>query len=163
MSIKLWIILFALRELVKFVQQKLKQQKEQQQKTKKQQDIELEQTILDSLNDAKIAMKLFAKKFLNVNPNDTLRSFEETFFRQAILAFPYKQSILYQSLIKLINSVEFGKPPSAYYILIQSLFGHRFVETANFCQTCWISCSNKQCKNCKVRFGFCNQFFECVF
>lgn len=131
MSIKLWIILFTLRELIKFVQQKLQENTENE-------------------SSSKNAMELFAKNFLNVSANSILRTFEESFFRQAILSFPYKQSMVFHSLKKNLESVPFNSPPSTYFILAQALFGHRFVETANFCLTCGISSAVKQCKNCKV-------------
>lgn len=118
----------------------------------------------ESTNEQKLALN-FARMLLNDRPENVVRKNEEQFIRQAIAAFPYKQSVresetkkevyfllkmLWQSLSKQFGQIQFGHPPPAFTVLCHSLLGPRFVQTAHFCRTCAIPSAQKRCKNCKV-------------
>lgn len=131
MSVKLWIILFVLRELLKVMKECSKMHEN------------------DSNTPTKAATA-FAKNLLQMSPEDLVRPNEEQFLRNAIMAFPYKHLMLYQTLSRAFSQIKSGQPPSAFIVICQTLFGHRFVETAHFCATCGISAAQKRCKTCKV-------------
>ncbi|KAI1709391.1 ankyrin repeats (3 copies) domain-containing protein [Ditylenchus destructor] len=136
MSLKLWIILFLLRELLKVMQQCSK----------------MPQT--DSNTPSKAATA-FAKNLLQMSPEDLVRPNEEQFLRNAIMAFPYKHMMLYKTISRAFSQIKSGQPPSAFIVICQTLFGHRFVETAHFCATCGISAAQKRCKSCKS--SYCSE------
>lgn len=95
-------------------------------------------------------MLLFAKKLLLMEPEDEVRKNEEALFRTAIRAFPYHNSLLFQTLAKSVSKIEFGKRPSCYKMILQALFGPRFTESSKFCSTCGVSSAKKVCPKCKV-------------
>lgn len=95
-------------------------------------------------------MQTYAKKLLTMTPNDLIRPNEETLLRNAVRAFPYHHSLLFQTLAKSIAKVTFGERPTSFYLISQALFGMRFVHTATFCATCGVPSANKRCVNCKV-------------
>ncbi|KAK0420618.1 hypothetical protein QR680_014796 [Steinernema hermaphroditum] len=136
MSMKLWILLFMLRELLKFTDEKLAEKP----------DLELE-----------AVFKSYARHLLKMKPTDQVRPMEESLLRSAVAAFPYKHSLLAQTLGKAISKTPFGKPPPAFMFINQSLFGQRLVATATFCATCGGPAANLRCSKCK--FPYCSQ--EC--
>ncbi|KAI1705691.1 ankyrin repeats (3 copies) domain-containing protein [Ditylenchus destructor] len=136
MSVKLWIILFVLRELLKVMKECSKMHEN------------------DSNTPTKAATA-FAKNLLQMSPEDLVRPNEEQFLRNAIMAFPYKHLMLYQTLSRAFSQIKSGQPPSAFIVICQTLFGHRFVETAHFCATCGISAAQKRCKTCKS--SYCSE------
>lgn len=75
---------------------------------------------------------------------------EEQFLRTAVFSFPYKQAMLFSGISKVLKGIKENKPPSAFNVICQALFGPRFVDTAHFCLTCGCSSSQKRCKICKV-------------
>ena len=78
MSLKLWLVLHTLRELLKFVDERLaKDATEAGDQREKEQKLALQ----------------FARTLLNDKPEDVVRHNEEQFIRQAVAAFPYKQSV----------------------------------------------------------------------
>jgi hypothetical protein len=126
-SIKLWIILYTIREMLKFVDNKA-----------------------DTGKATKELMLLFAKKMLLMEPGDEVRKNEEAILRSAIRAFPYHNSLLFQTLAKSIAGIEFGKRPPCFKMILQALFGPRFTESSKFCSTCGVSSAKKVCPKCKV-------------
>uniref|UniRef100_A0A915EPM2 Uncharacterized protein n=1 Tax=Ditylenchus dipsaci TaxID=166011 RepID=A0A915EPM2_9BILA len=56
-----------------------------------------------------------------MSDNDLIRPVEEKFLRNAIIAFPYKQSLVHAAIAREIPRIEFGQPPSAYIVLCQAL------------------------------------------
>uniref|UniRef100_A0A7E4ZQP2 MYND-type domain-containing protein n=1 Tax=Panagrellus redivivus TaxID=6233 RepID=A0A7E4ZQP2_PANRE len=123
----LWFILYTLRELLKFVD-----------------------THADDKKTPKDLMLAFAKKLLAMDPSDLVRKPTEMFLRTAIRSFPYHNSLLFQTLAKSVAKVEFGQLPTTYMLLLQGLYGVRYVETSRFCATCGISSATKQCPKCKL-------------
>jgi len=133
MSLKLWFILFSVRELLKF--------------------IDKQTPPTDANNPATILTKfckLFARHLLQMQPVDAVRPIEEKHLRTSVQSFPYKQSLLYQTLMKSLKGIEFGQLPSAYNLICESLFGHRYVKTGLFCWTCGVATARKRCNGCKV-------------
>ncbi|KAL3123593.1 hypothetical protein niasHT_005138 [Heterodera trifolii] len=134
LSLKLWVVLNTFRELTKFVDYRLKRSADG-----------------DNSGDGQPNLALqFAKKLLQDEPTHRIRYNEERFVRQTLAAFPYKQSMLWQTLGRNISNVSFGEPPSAFVLLCQTLLGARFVQTANFCRTCAVPSAKKRCKDCKT-------------
>jgi len=139
MSLKLWLILFTLREMVKFVDAK--------------------SDVVPSK-----AIALFAKNLISMSESDLFRSVEEQFLRTAISAFPYKQSMLHATLAKSLSRARVGQSPPAFIIIYQMLFGSRIVETGQFCLTCGVPSSKKRCVNCKLPYCSADcQKFDWVF
>uniref|UniRef100_A0A914YD02 Ankyrin repeat and MYND domain-containing protein 2 n=1 Tax=Panagrolaimus superbus TaxID=310955 RepID=A0A914YD02_9BILA len=126
-SIKLWIILHTIRELLKFVDNNS-----------------------ESGKTTKELMLLFAKKLLLMEPEDEVRKNEEALFRAAVRAFPYHNSLLFQTLAKSVAKIEFGKRPACFKMILQALFGPRFAESSKFCSTCGVSSAKKVCPKCKI-------------
>lgn len=132
MSLKLWLILHVLRELLKYVD---------------------EQAV--SEQDVHQRITSFARSLLYMSENDVVRPNEEKLLRTAVAAFPYKQSLLLQTLGKTLKGIPFGKLPSTYSLLCQSLFGQRLVMTSHFCATCGVPSAKKRCPKCKT--AYCSQ------
>jgi hypothetical protein len=128
-SLKLWIVLFVLREVLKYVDGQATNN----------------QTVEHH-------MTTFARNLLLMSESDLVRPNEERLIRSAIGAFPYKQSLVVQTLGKAVSNVQFGQRPSAYTLLCQSLFGQRFVMTGNFCATCGVASATKRCGKCKMSY-----------
>ncbi|KAE9549606.1 hypothetical protein FO519_007180 [Halicephalobus sp. NKZ332] len=131
-SLKLWIILFSLRELLKFVD------------SKKAED-----------SSIKELMELYVRNLIAQEPADVLKKNSEQLLRNAIRAFPYQHSLLFHTLAKSISKVPFGSLPTCHKLILNSLFGPRFTETSNFCSTCGLSDSKKACPKCKT--PYCSQ------
>ncbi|KHN82406.1 Dauer abnormal formation protein 25 [Toxocara canis] len=79
MSLKLWLILFVVRETLKFVD-----------------------SHADSDDSVASLLHLYAKYLLKMEPGDKVRPNLETLLRNAVRAFPYHQSLLFQMLVKAI-------------------------------------------------------------
>uniref|UniRef100_A0AC34RAD7 MYND-type domain-containing protein n=1 Tax=Panagrolaimus sp. JU765 TaxID=591449 RepID=A0AC34RAD7_9BILA len=126
-SLKLWIILFILREVFKFVDSKKEENKE-----------------------PKELLDIFMKNLLVQNPEDLIKKNSELLLRNAVRAFPYHHSILFQTLAKSVAKVQFGNLPTCHKLILYSLFGPRFAETSKFCMTCGVSSAKKACPKCKT-------------
>lgn len=142
MSIKLWIILYTMREMFQYVAEISKKQGSNEQ--------------MDEINDDFVFNKLndFARNLLLMSSVDLIRPNEERFLRTAIASFPYKHLTLYQTLARQFKEVHPERKPSAFLIVCQALLGSRAVETAHFCLTCGVASSQKRCRNCKVSFNY---------
>lgn len=137
MSIKLWIILYTMREIFQYVAEISKKQGSNEQ--------------MDEINDDFVFNKLndFARNLLLMSSVDLIRPNEERFLRTAIASFPYKHLTLYQTLARQFKEVHPERKPPAFLIVCQALLGSRAVETAHFCLTCGVASSQKRCRNCK--------------
>jgi len=84
MSVKLWIVLYTLREMLQFVDKHIKAENSKKEEKKSENEGE----------DLKKKFALdFAKTLLNDQPEYLVRHNEELFIRRAIVSFPYKQSV----------------------------------------------------------------------
>jgi len=84
MSVKLWIVLYTLREMLQFVDKHIKAESSKKEEKKSENEGE----------DLKKKFALdFAKTLLNDQPEYLVRHNEELFIRRAIASFPYKQSV----------------------------------------------------------------------
>uniref|UniRef100_A0A915MCQ6 Amidase domain-containing protein n=1 Tax=Meloidogyne javanica TaxID=6303 RepID=A0A915MCQ6_MELJA len=120
MSVKLWIVLYTLREMLQFVDKHIKAENSKKEEKKSENEGE----------DLKKKFALdFAKTLLNDQP---------------------EYLMLWQSLNQSFKTVEFGSPPPAFIILCNALLGHRFVQTSKFCRTCSIPSAKKRCPKCKI-------------
>ena len=133
-SLKLWIILFSLREVLKFIDSKKTEDK-----------------------SVKELMELFVKNLIAQEPKDIVKKNSEQLLRNAVRAFPYQHSLIFRTLAKSISKVPFGSLPTCHKLILSSLFGPRFTETSCFCFTCGLSGSKKACPKCRV--PYCSQ--EC--
>ncbi|VDK51657.1 unnamed protein product [Anisakis simplex] len=131
MSLKLWLILFTLRETLKFVDSNA-----------------------NSGNSVAHLLHAYAKFLIKMEPNERIRPNLETLLRNAVRAFPYHQSLLFQTLVKAIAGTKFGDRPDAYFHVAGTLFGQRAAETCLFCAVCGVSHARKRCKACKL--GYCS-------
>lgn len=127
MSLKLWLILFFVREALKFVDSNM-----------------------DSGGAIPHLLHLYAKYLLKMENVDRVRPNLETLLRNAVRAFPYHQSLLFQTLVKAIAQTKFGERPSAYEYIAQALFGQRMATTTHFCTVCGVANSTKRCRGCKL-------------
>ncbi|KAF7638008.1 hypothetical protein Mgra_00002461 [Meloidogyne graminicola] len=139
MSIKLWIVLFTLKEMLKYVDKRIKSENNKNEEKNEEEEEDIKK---------KFSLE-FVKTLLNDQPEHLIRHNEELFIRKAILSFPYKQSMLWQALCQNFKTIEFGFPPSAFNILCNALLGHRYVQTSQFCRTCSIPSAKKRCPKCK--------------
>ncbi|CAD6185917.1 unnamed protein product [Caenorhabditis auriculariae] len=132
MSLKLWIVLFVLREVMKFIES--------------QPDLA-----------PKDAALLYAKGLLKWEPGEEVRKPLDTLLRNCVLAFPYKQSLLYDTLRKALGTRQLGCGPATYDFILQALFGQRLLTVSTFCSVCGKPSAKKRCPACKL--CYCSQ--EC--
>uniref|UniRef100_A0A0N4U7Y6 MYND-type domain-containing protein n=1 Tax=Dracunculus medinensis TaxID=318479 RepID=A0A0N4U7Y6_DRAME len=124
LSVKLWIILFILRQANTFVSNNI-----------------------DSGKTISRLLLIYAKHVLAMKPNDMVRPRIETILRNAIKSYPYYNLLLVQMLAKALSR---GSLPGAYFFVMQALFGHQMASFAKFCSTCGVPDAHKCCCNCKT-------------
>lgn len=127
MSVKLWIILFVLREAYKFVSE-----------------------MVSSNKGFREACLVYAKLLLKWEPGEQVRKNQETLLRNAIAAFPYHHSLLYETMAKAMSKTPFGERPTAFEYIVQGLFGQRLLMVSKFCATCGSCTAKKRCSKCKL-------------
>ncbi|CAL2030078.1 unnamed protein product [Caenorhabditis brenneri] len=132
MSLKLWLILFFMRETSKYVESNKDKTPEEA-----------------SLHYAKIISQW--------QEGDEIRRGLDVLLRNAVASFPYKHSLLHDTLEKALRKTPIGQRPSAYEYIIQSLFGQRIVAVCKFCSVCGHPGAKKRCPTCKL--AYCSQ--EC--
>ncbi|GMS89556.1 hypothetical protein PENTCL1PPCAC_11731 [Pristionchus entomophagus] len=140
MSMKLWLVLITLRETFKFIEERMK----------------AGGTMGPIRNKADICTA-YAKYMLKMEPEDKVRLNLDRHLRGAIVAFPYRQSLLFETMVKAMAKTQFGERPSAYEYIVQALFGQRIFALNKFCSTCGGPGANKRCPTCKL--PYCSQ--EC--
>uniref|UniRef100_A0A158PBA1 Ankyrin repeat and MYND domain-containing protein 2 n=1 Tax=Angiostrongylus cantonensis TaxID=6313 RepID=A0A158PBA1_ANGCA len=127
MSLKIWIILFVMRGLYKFIAE-----------------------LVSSGKTAHDACLVYAKFLLKWEPGEQVRKNLETLLRNAIAAFPYHHSLLYETLVKAMSKTPFGERPTAFDYIVQGLFGQRLLMASKFCATCGSCTAKKRCSRCKL-------------
>ncbi|CAP38733.2 Protein CBR-DAF-25 [Caenorhabditis briggsae] len=132
MSLKLWLILFFMRETSKFVESHPDKTPE----------------------DASLQ---YAKIISTWQEGDEIRRALDVLLRNAVAAFPYKHSLLHETLLKALGRTPVGQRPSAYEYIVQSLFGQRIAAVCQFCTVCGHPGAKKRCPQCKL--AYCSQ--EC--
>ncbi|VDN02340.1 unnamed protein product [Thelazia callipaeda] len=125
MSLKLWLVLYTVRDVFKFL--------EGMQDIKK--------------YNAKALIKSYAKQLLKMERSDQIRPNFERYLRSAVQAFPYHHCLLFQTLVKNLAAVKFGNLPDAFHIIMVVFSGQRMVETSHFCATCGAITYTKRCCN----------------
>lgn len=138
MSMKLWLVLITLREIFKFMEEKTKGG-------------------TGPLPSKADLCTTYAKYLLKMDPADKVRLNLDRHLRGAIVAFPYRQSLLFETMVKAMAKTQFGERPSAYEYIVQALFGQRIFALNKFCSTCGGPGANKRCPICKL--PYCSQ--EC--
>uniref|UniRef100_A0A914XJU7 MYND-type domain-containing protein n=1 Tax=Plectus sambesii TaxID=2011161 RepID=A0A914XJU7_9BILA len=128
MALKLWIIVFTIKEAFKFIDLK------KSEGTKTPDDL----------------LVLFAKQLLATDAEANFPKNLELLARQGIKAFPYHQSVLFQTLVKSVGQTEFGNEPSALSYLHQALLGQRMMMDETFCAACGEPAKKKRCAGCKA-------------
>ncbi|CAG9531317.1 unnamed protein product [Cercopithifilaria johnstoni] len=123
MSLKLWLILYTVRDTYKFVEAVLEKEDH---KTS---------TIIGN----------YVKQLLKVEQNYRIRPNLERYLRNAVQAFPYHHCLLFQALVRNLAAVKFGTLPDAFYVIMSVFSGERMVETSHFCATCGSITSTKRC------------------
>ncbi|VDN32612.1 unnamed protein product [Gongylonema pulchrum] len=86
MSLKLWLILYTVRETCKLVETAL---------------------LENELRDGQILIKNYAKQLLRMERSDRVRPGLEHFLRNAVQAFPYHHCMLFQALVRNLAQIEF--------------------------------------------------------
>ncbi|CAB3408854.1 unnamed protein product [Caenorhabditis bovis] len=125
MSLKLWIILFFMRETMKFA---------------------------ETHSDSDNAAQQYAKILLKWENGDEIRKPLDILLRNSVAAFPYKHSLVYDTLNKALSKSKPGTRPSAYEYIVQSLFGQRIVAVCKFCSVCGAVDAKKRCPECKLSY-----------
>ncbi|CAI5440508.1 unnamed protein product [Caenorhabditis angaria] len=131
MSLKLWIILFFMRETSKFVE--------------------------NSENSEDAPLK-YAKLISKWEENEETRKTLDILLRNSVAAFPYKQSLLYSTLDKALIKAPIGQRPTAFEFIVQSLFGQRILAVCQFCSVCGAVDAKKRCPSCKL--PYCSQYCQ---
>ncbi|VDO65328.1 unnamed protein product [Haemonchus placei] len=127
MSLKVWIILFVLREIYKYIADLISSGK--------------------SVHDACL---VYARFLLKWEPGEQVRKNQETLLRNAMAAFPYHHSLLYETMVKAMSKTPFGERPTAFEYIVQGLFGQRLLMVSKFCGTCGAFSAKKRCPKCKL-------------
>ncbi|CAJ0580035.1 unnamed protein product, partial [Mesorhabditis spiculigera] len=130
MSLKLWFILHMLREMYKYIDE-------------------------HSEKPPSEALTLYAKTLLFMQPEHQVRPNLDALLRAGIVSFPYRQSLLFQTIVKALAKSKFGERPAAYDYIIQVLFGQRILAVSQFCFTCGGFNATKRCPKCRV--PYCSQ------
>ncbi|KAF1771395.1 hypothetical protein GCK72_003221 [Caenorhabditis remanei] len=134
MSLKLWLILFFMRETSKFVESNSDDEKSPEE---------------SSLQYARIISTW--------QEGDEIRKALDVLLRNAVASFPYKHSLLHETLEKALRKTPCGQRPTAYEYIVQSLFGQRIAAVCQFCSVCGHPGAKKRCPKCKL--AYCSQ--EC--
>uniref|UniRef100_A0A8R1I2F8 Uncharacterized protein n=1 Tax=Caenorhabditis japonica TaxID=281687 RepID=A0A8R1I2F8_CAEJA len=139
MSLKLWLILFFMRETAKYVESNPGKSPEE-------------------------ASLQYARMISAWNEGDVVRRPLDILLRNAVVAFPYKHSLFYDTLVKSLNKSPVGQRPSAYEYIVQSLFGQRIVAVCQFCSVCGHPGAKKRCPQYNF-YGFReeNRLFGTIF
>ncbi|KJH52571.1 MYND finger [Dictyocaulus viviparus] len=127
MSLKVWVVLFIMRELYKFIGE-----------------------LVSSGKTSHDACLMYAKFLLKWEPGEQVRKNLETLLRNAVAAFPYHHSLLYETLVKAMSKTAYGDRPTAFEYIVQGLFGHRLLMASKFCATCGACTAKKRCPKCKL-------------
>ncbi|ETN80126.1 MYND finger [Necator americanus] len=127
MSLKLWVILFVLRDAYKYVSE----------------------LVLNGRNSHESCL-IYAKHLLSWEPGEQVRKNLEILLRNAMKAFPYHHSLLYETLVKAMAKTSFGERPTAFEYIVQGLFGQRLLMASKFCATCGSCSAKKRCPKCKL-------------
>uniref|UniRef100_A0A915Q0C8 MYND-type domain-containing protein n=1 Tax=Setaria digitata TaxID=48799 RepID=A0A915Q0C8_9BILA len=120
MSLKLWLILYTVRETCKFVEANLEKEK----------------------YNAPTIIRNYAKQLLKMEHTDRIRPNLERYLRNAVQAFPYHHCLLFHALVKNLAAVEFL---NAFYVIMAVFSGQRMAEMSHFCATCGAVTSTKRC------------------
>uniref|UniRef100_A0A0N4ZF64 MYND-type domain-containing protein n=1 Tax=Parastrongyloides trichosuri TaxID=131310 RepID=A0A0N4ZF64_PARTI len=136
MSIKLWLIYFPLNEVLKYVDRCHKEER------------------YSKLGSDELLL-LFAKQITEMKEGSVVKEFEEMLLRNTVRAFPYTHSLLYITLLRAICSSKLGERPTAYNIIMQSLYGTQLTMTTKFCSTCGIPGAKLRCQKCRTI--YCSQ------
>uniref|UniRef100_A0A1I7W547 MYND-type domain-containing protein n=1 Tax=Loa loa TaxID=7209 RepID=A0A1I7W547_LOALO len=123
MSLKLWLILYTVRDTCKFVETVLEKEE----------------------HKASTIIRNYVKQLLKMEQTCRIRPNLERYLRNAVQAFPYHQCLLFQALVKNLAAVEFGNLPDAFYLIMSIFSGQRMVETSHFCASCGAIISTKRC------------------
>ncbi|VDK51149.1 unnamed protein product [Cylicostephanus goldi] len=127
MSLKLWIILFVLRDIYKYVAD-----------------------LVANGRNAHDACLIYVKHLLTWEPGEQVRKNLDLLLRNAMKAFPYHHSLLYETLVKAMSNTPFGQRPTAFEYIVQGLFGQRLLMASKFCATCGSCTAKKRCPKCKL-------------
>lgn len=73
----------------------------------------------------------------------------EKLLRQSVREFPFRDSSVFQQLVRTLAPVEIGQEPSAISILGQAINGQRGYEEAVMCSACGEPKAEKRCSICK--------------
>ncbi|KAL5010337.1 hypothetical protein ScPMuIL_012642 [Solemya velum] len=97
------------------------------------------------------------KKLLNGRHGDGFPEFMERFIRQVLKEFPFSESTLLHTMVKLLADVTIGHEPTAFSTMAQGINGQRSAfEDNSPCGTCGEFCAEKKCSACKS-VSYCNQ------
>ncbi|KIH55407.1 MYND finger [Ancylostoma duodenale] len=145
MSLKVWVILFVLRDVYKYISE-----------------------LVATGRTAHDACLIYAKHLLVWEPGEQVRKNMEILLRAAMKAFPYHHSLLYETLVKVSRSFSLstirvyktslkamaktplGQRPTAFEYIVQGLFGQRLLMASKFCATCGSCAAKKRCPKCKL-------------
>ena len=96
------------------------------------------------------------KNWLKSRKSDGFPLYLEQFLRESIRGFPYRESALFQQLVRTLSTVEIGSEPSAISILSQAINGQKgFDEDSQVCESCGEPKPTKRCAKCKQTY-YCN-------
>ncbi|VDK85398.1 unnamed protein product [Litomosoides sigmodontis] len=123
MSLKLWLLLYTVRDTCKSVETVLENEE----------------------HKTSTIIRNYVKQLLKMEQDDRVRPNLERYLRNAVQAFPYHHCLIFQALIKNLAAVEFGNLPEAFYVITSVFSGQRMVETSHFCATCGAVTSTKRC------------------
>lgn len=127
MSLKMWIILFTLREILKFIEAHPDKNQEE-------------------------ACLLYGKMILLWAVGEEVRKPLDVVLRNAVAAFPYKHSLLHDTLNKALDKSPIGQRPTAFDFIVQGLFGQRILAVSQFCSVCGAVNAKKRCPKCKLNY-----------
>lgn len=92
-------------------------------------------------------IELFAKKLLKTGKDGNF-DFMESFLREAVREFPYRETTIFRHFV---TSLAAKDPPAALSIISAAVHGHRgFFDTIPTCSSCGEEKPAKKCSKCKV-------------
>nr|CAG4638450.1 EOG090X06BA [Cyclestheria hislopi] len=103
--------------------------------------------------DASIAELLdqIIKAFLKIRSTDGYPEFLDSFVRESIRTFPFKETTVFRQLVFTLSKNEQNfKNPSAISILNSTINGQRGFQDDNLCCTCGEEKAVKKCAKCKM-------------
>ncbi|XP_012272395.1 ankyrin repeat and MYND domain-containing protein 2 [Orussus abietinus] len=93
-------------------------------------------------------VELLVRKFLKCSKSDGNPEYQESFLRESVREFPFRESTIFRQMVATLAS---NDPPSAVSVVSAAINGQRgFTDNLQICITCGEEKATKKCSKCKA-------------